>query len=416
MAGAVLGERQETRSEHPNGLQEEDTTAPPAKFAPPRRVPPADVPQTVPVPPNLEFFNGLGGFAADGREYVTILGAGRSIPAPWINVIANPSFGFQVAVEGSGYTWSLGSRENQLTPWSNDPVTDRPGEVIYLRDEESGELWGPTALPIRDEAATYIARHGQGYSRFEHTAHGVALDLLQYVPLDDPIKISRLTIRNTSERPRRLSVTAYVEWVLGPSRTASALSIVTEIDPESGAMFARNPWNMTFGSRVAFADLGGRQSAWTGDRREVLGRNGALDSPAALAGGTPLLQRGGARLDPRCGLQTPVELEPDGGADSAFFLGEAATAADAQSLIARYRAADLDAVLREVIAYWDDLLGTLQVKTPDRSMDIMLNRWMLYQTLACRVWARSAFYQASGGYGFRDQLPDGTAPALSRPG
>ena len=190
---------------------------------------------------------------------------------------------------------------------------------------------------------------------------------------------------------------------------------MTEIDPESGAMFARNPWNMTFGSRVAFADLGGRQSAWTGDRREFLGRNGALDNPTALAGETPLLQRVGAGLDPCCVLQTPVELEPDGVAEIVFFLGEAATAADAQSLIARYRAADLDAVLREVIAYWDDLLGTLQVKTPDRSMDIMLNRWMLYQTLACRVWARSAFYQASGGYGFRDQLQDGTALALSRP-
>jgi len=180
MARAVLVGRHGTLSEQLNRLQEADTTAPP-----PRRVPAADVSQTVPVPQNLEFFNGLGGFAADGREYVTMLGAGRSMPAPWINVIANPSFGFQVAVEGSGYTWSVSSRENQLTPWSNDPVTDRPGEVLYLRDEESGELWGPTALPIRDETAPYTARHGQGYSRFEHTAHGIALDLLQYVPLGD---------------------------------------------------------------------------------------------------------------------------------------------------------------------------------------------------------------------------------------
>jgi cyclic beta-1,2-glucan synthetase len=411
MARAVLGGRHGTLSEQLNRLQEADTAAPP----PPRRVPPADLPQTVPVPQNLEFFNGLGGFAAEGREYVTILGAGRAIPAPWINVIANPSFGFQVAVEGSGYTWSLGSRENQLTPWSNDPVSDRPGEVLYLRDEESGELWGPTVLPIRDEAAPYTARHGQGYSRFEHTAHGIALDLLQYVPLDDPIKISRLTIRNTSGRSRRLSVTAYVEWVLGSSRGASALSVVTELDPETGAMFARNPWNMTFGSRVAFADLGGRQTAWTGDRREFLGRNGTLDSPAALAGEARLSQRVGAGLDPCGALQSPVELEPGGTVEIVFFLGEAATAADAQSLIARYRAADLDAVLREVVGYWDDVLGTVQVKTPDRSMDIMLNRWLLYQTLACRMWARSAFYQASGAYGFRDQLQDGMALALSRP-
>jgi len=410
MARVVLVGRRGTLAEQLNRLRETGTAAPP-----PRRAPSVDVPQTVPVPQNLEFFNGLGGFAADGREYVTILGAGRSIPAPWINVIANPAFGFQVAVEGSGYTWSLGSRENQLTPWSNDPVTDRPGEVIYLRDEESGELWGPTALPIRDEAATYIARHGQGYSRFEHSAHGIALDLLQYVPVEDPIKISRLTIRNTSGRPRRLSVTAYVEWVLGPSRSASALSVVTELDPETGAMLAFNPWNVAFGSRVAFADLGGRQTHWTGDRREFLGRNGTLDNPAALAGETVLSRRAGAGLDPCGALQAPVELEPGATVEIVFFLGEAATAADARSLITRYRAADLDAVLRDVSGYWDGMLGTVRVKTPDRSMDIMLNRWLLYQTLVCRVWARAAFYQASGAYGFRDQLQDGMALAVSRP-
>ena len=409
MARAVLVGRRGTLSEQLASLHEADAAAPP------KRVPSAGALQAVPVPSNLEFFNGLGGFAADGREYVTILGPGRSIPAPWINVIANPSFGFQVAVEGSGYTWSLSSRENQLTPWSNDPVTDRPGEVIYLRDDESGELWGPTAQPIRDETATYIARHGQGYSRFEHSARGIALELLQYVPLDDPIKISRLTIRNTSGRPRRLSVTAYVEWVLGPSRSASALSVVMELDPKTGAMFARNPWNMAFGSRVAFADLGGRQTAWTGDRREFLGRNGTLDNPAALAEGAVLSRRAGAGLDACSALQTPVEIEPGGTVEVVFLLGEAATAADAQSLIARYRAADLDACLHDVLGYWDDVLGTIQVKTPDRSMDIMLNRWLLYQTLACRMWARAAFYQASGAYGFRDQLQDGMALALARP-
>ncbi|HSD42064.1 MAG TPA: glucoamylase family protein [Burkholderiales bacterium] len=411
MARAVLIGRSGTLSEQISRLRETEIAA-----APPRtRVPSGSLPRTVPVPPDLEFFNGFGGFAADGREYVTILGPERAIPAPWINVIANPGFGFQVAVEGSGYTWSLSSRENQLTPWSNDPVTDRPGEVIYVRDEDSGVLWGPTAVPMRHEAAPYVARHGQGYSRFEHAAHGIALDLLQYVPLEDPIKLSRLTIRNTSRRSRRISVTAYVEWVLGPSRAASALSVVTEMDSETGAMFARNPWNTTFGARVAFADLGGRQTAWTGDRREFLGRNGTLDNPAGLAGDARLSQRVGAGLDPCAALQSLVELKPGGTVEILFVLGEAATAADAQSLIARYRAADLDAVLREVVAYWDDVLGTVQVKTPDRSMDVMLNRWLLYQTIVCRVWARSAFYQAGGAYGFRDQLQDGMALALSRP-
>jgi cyclic beta-1,2-glucan synthetase len=409
MARAVLVGRRGTLAEQLERLEVE------AAAPPPRRAPNKEPGPGLAVQPKLEFFNGLGGFAADGREYVTVL-ARRWLPAPWINVIANASFGFQVGVEGSGYTWSLGSRENQLTPWSNDPVIDRPGEVIYVRDEDSGELWGPTALPIRDETASYVATHGQGYSRFEHTAHGIALELVQYVPLADPIKISRLTLRNTSEEARQLSVTAYVEWVLGPSRTASALSIVTEIDPQTGALLARNPWNLAFGSRVAFADLGGQQTAWTGDRREFLGRNGALDSPAALAeDGPPLSKRTGAGLDACGALQAPVDLEPGEAVEIVFFLGQAASEAEAQALIERYRAADLDAVLEEVTDFWDDVLGTIQVKTPDRAMDVMLNRWLLYQTLACRIWARSAFYQASGAYGFRDQLQDGMALALSRP-
>ena len=369
--------------------------------------------------PALEFFNGLGGFAEGGREYVTILGPGQSTPAPWINVIANPAFGFQVATEGGGYTWSVNSRENQLTPWSNDPVSDRPGEVFYLRDDDTGDLWCPTARPVRINTTTYVARHGWGYSRFEHAAHGVAVDLLQYVPLEDPIKISRLTLRNTSGRARHLSVAAYAEWVLGPSRTAAAAFVTTEIDAGSGAMFARNPWSAAFGSRVAFIDLAGRQTDWTGDRREFIGRNGTLDGPAALAGTTPLSNTVGAGLDPCAALRTTVALPANGVVEIVCFLGEAASADDARTLIARYRTADLDAVRSEVGRYWDDVLGRVQVKTPDRPMDIMLNGWLLYQTLACRIWARSAFYQASGAYGFRDQLQDGMAlipggPAITR--
>ena len=216
-------------------------------------------------------------------------------------------------------------------------TSSRPGRTIrsaivrarsfYLRDDDTGDLWCPTALPIRDDAATYVARHGRGYSRFEHAAHGIAADLLQYVPLDDPIKISRLTLRNTSGRTRHLSVTAYVEWVLGPSRTASAPFVTTEIDPDTGAMFARNPWNAAFGSRVAFADLAGRQTDWTGDRREFIGRNGTLESPAALAGAAPLSNTVGAGLDPCGALRTTIELPPNGRVEIVFFLGEAASAA-----------------------------------------------------------------------------------------
>ena len=372
-------------------------------------------PETTPPRLPMEFFNGLGGFAAGGREYVTILGEGQWTPAPWVNVVANSSFGFQVSVEGGGYTWSRNSRQHQLTPWSNDPIGDRPGEVIYVRDEDSGELWCPTALPIRDEGGSYVARHGQGYSRFEHTAHGIGLDLLQYVPLDDPIKISRLTIRNHSTQYRRLSVTAYVEWVLGISRDASAQFVVTESDPDTRAMLARNPWSNEFGEHVAFADLAGKQLAWTGDRTEFLGRNGTLARPAALVGRAPLSNRTGAGFDPCSVLQAPLMLAPNGTIEIVFLLGDATTRAEALSLVGRYRDADLDEVLRSVTEYWEDILGTVQVKTPDRSMDIVLNRWLLYQTLACRVLARSAFYQASGAYGFRDQLQDVMALTVSKP-
>ena len=264
-----------------------------------------------------------------------------------MNVIANPSFGFQVSAEGSGYTWSLNSRENQLTPRSNDPVSDSSGEAIYVRDQDSGDVWTATALPIRNDASRYIARHGQGYSRFEHVSHGIALDLLQFVPLDDPIKISRLKIKNVSGRRRRLSITAYVEWVLGPSRAACAPYVVTEIDPKTGVLLARNPWRMEFGSRVAFADLAGGQRLCTGDRTEFIGRNGTFALPAALASPNPLSNRVGAGLDP-CGvLQTAVEIPPNREVEITFLLGEAETRAEALLLVERFRAADLDELFRE---------------------------------------------------------------------
>jgi len=371
-----------------------------------QRPPPTKSMDVSPALPELEFFNGLGGFTTDGREYVTILGEGQWTPAPWINVIANPSFGFQVSEAGSGYTWSLNSRENQLTTWSNDPVTDPSGEAIYVRDEETGELWGPTVLPIREEAWLYTTRHGQGYSRFEHASHGISLELLQFVPLGDPIKISRLTIENHSSHSRRLSVTAYVEWVLGVSRSRSAHFVVTELDPETGAMLARNAWNGEFAGRVAFADLSGRQTEWTGDRTEFLGRNGTPDHPASLERGDRLSGKVGAGLDPCAALQALVELRAGGRAEIVFFLGEAASTEEARTLVALYRGADLDEILRRVTKHWDNVVGAVQVTTPDRAMNLMLNRWLLYQTLACRVWSRSAFYQAGGAYGFRDQLQD----------
>ena len=359
----------------------------------------------------LEFFNGTGGFDLDGREYVTILRDGQTTPAPWINIIANPDFGCQVSAEGSGFVWAENSRENQLTPWSNDPVTDPAGDALYLQDLDTGQTWTPTALPIRTKGI-YVARHGFGYSSFQHSANGIDANMVQFVPMDAPVRISRLTLHNTSGRSRRLSVTAYCDWVLGTSRSATATQIITEIDSKTGAILARNPRGMAFPGRVAFADLGVDTTSRSCDRTEVLGQTGSMASPARLTG---LSGRAGPGLDPCAALQRTLTLAPGQTVEIVFLLGQSANADDARALILATRARDLSAVLATAKTWWADLLGRVNVRTPDRAMDIMLNGWLLYQTLACRIWARAGFYQASGAYGFRDQLQDGMALTALRP-
>ncbi len=365
--------------------------------------------------PTLEFFNGMGGFDVAGREYVTLLKDAEWTPAPWVNVIANPDFGFLVSADGSGTTWSINAQQNQLTPWCNDPVANPPAEAAYIRDDDSGDLWSATPLPIREPGSSYVVRHGFGYSRFEHTAHDIDVDLLQFVPISDPVKISRLKLVNRSNRIRRLSVTYYAEWVLGNQRSRTAPYIVTEIDPGSCALLARNPWNVDFPERVAFMDMGGRQHCGSGDREEFLGRYGSLAEPAALLRGAALSNRTGAGLDPCGALQSRLELAPGAEVELVLYLGQAASRSDALACIEKYRALDPDAVLKAVTDFWDQTLGVVQVKTPDRSMDMILNGWLLYQTLACRLWARTAFYQASGAWGYRDQLQDVMALCAARP-
>ena len=412
VARAVLLSRRGTlaeqivRSQYPEPV--ERALARPARGA---KSPDARLPQQ-----SLQFFNGLGGFADRGREYVISLNEGLRTPEPWVNVIANPSFGFLVSESGSGFTWSLNSHENQLTSWSNDHIFDTPAEAIYIRDEATGEVWTPTALPVRDETAGYQARHGQGFSRFLHGSRGVALELLQFVPVEDPIKISRLTVRNDTDRVRRLSVTAYAEWVLGSSRSASAPYIITEVEPQSKAILARSAWSGEFGGRIAFADLRGQQTSFSGDRTEFFGRNGTADRPAALERGVPLSGKVGPGLDPCAALQTTIELRPGARVEVVFFLGQTENRDQARDLLMRYRTADLDKVFGEVTRRWDEILDTVKVSTPDPSMDVLLNRWLLYQTLSCRVWARAGFYQVSGAYGFRDQLQDVMALNISKRG
>ena len=368
--------------------------------------------EIAPDPDDLEFFNGTGGFADGGREYVTVLRNGQTTPAPWINVIANPTFGFQVSAEGSGFVWSENSRENQITPWSNDPVADPPGEVIYLRDLDSGAVWTATALPIRGQG-TYVARHGFGYSRFDHAAHDISAEMVQFVPLDAPVKVTRLRLRNTGPSDRRLSVSAYAEWVLGPSRGASLPYIVTRRD-HTGAILATNTYAMAFPGRVAFADLGQETTSHTADRAEFIGVGGSLSDPRGLR--APAFSgRTGPGLDSCAALQRLVTLGPGDTVDVVFLLGQAESDSAASALVKQMRALDPDQMLAEVKEHWSRVLGAVQITSPDRSFDILLNGWLMYQTLACRIWARAGFYQASGAYGFRDQLQDGMALAFAHP-
>jgi cyclic beta-1,2-glucan synthetase len=383
--------------------------------APPRRPAPPEISTRRASTGDLEFYNGYGGFRRDGREYVTILDGGKTTPAPWINVIANPSFGFQVAADGGGYTWCTNSRERQITPWSNDPVSHRPGEVFYVRDEDTGELWTPTATPIRDHASPYIVAHGQGYSRFEHTARGIELVLEQFVDGKDPVKISRLTLRNVSGKPRRLSVTSYVEWVLGSSRRATAAQITTEYDSNQGAIFARNPWHHFFPERVSYSRLSGGIAAWTAVRGDFIGHDGTLDNPAGLASKRKFRGVAGAGHDACAVLQTLVALPASGEAEVVALLGDAVNKAEAHRLVEKYSGINAGEALRATVKSWDALLENVQVKTPDRALDLLMNRWLPYQTLSCRLWGRAGLYQAGGAFGFRDQLQDVMSLAMTRP-
>lgn len=379
------------------------------------RLPSQTYPEATVPPPELSFFNGLGGFHQGGREYVTLLGAEQWTPAPWSNVIANKDdFGFQVTETGGGYTWSINSRENRLTPWSNDAVSDPPGEIVYLRDEDSGSVWSATPLPIR-EAEPYMIRHGQGYTVFEHTSHGISQELLLFVPLAGPVKISLLRLRNRTARKRKLTVTSYNELVLGVQRASTAPYVITEIDKQARTIFAQNPFNNEFATRVAFVATNEELTGATCDRKEFLGRNGAPDRPAALRR-TTLAGRDGAGLDPCAALQTTIELAPHQARELMFILGEAESKTEAQELVAKFtNFGNINDEFEGVLSHWDKLLGTVEVKTPDAALDTMLNRWLLYQTLSCRIWARTAFYQSGGAFGFRDQLQDVMALVYSSP-
>lgn len=367
------------------------------------------------VNPSLDFFNGLGGFTKDGKEYVITLSKQQYTPTPWINVIANEKIGFFVSESGSSYTWSLNSRENQITPWSNDPIVDPSGEVFYIHDQETGETWTPTALPIRSKTSRYLIQHGFGYSHFVHFNHGIKSTLTQFVASEDPVKISRLILENYSTKVKQLSITAYIEWTLGSSRTTNAPFVITELDNQTKAIFAYNPWNRDFNKRISFADFSGKQRSWTCDKKEFIGRNGSLQNPAAIVFDSPLSGTLGAGLDPCAAQNFTVIIPAETKVELCFFLGQVDDRENARALIEKYRKINIEDALNEVKNKWNSVLGKVQVHSPDLATNILLNGWLLYQTLSCRYLARTAFYQAGGAYGFRDQLQDVLALTFAKP-
>lgn len=363
---------------------------------------------------DLQFFNGIGGFSPDGKEYVIDTADSRRTPLPWINVIANPSFGTIVSESGSSYTWFENAHEYRLTPWKNDPVTDACGEAFYIRDEESARFWSPMPLPVRDRSP-YLTRHGFGYTIFEHKEDGIASEVCMYVDTEAAIKFVVVKIRNQSGRIRRLSATGYVEWVLGGLRPRAVMHTVTEIDPTCGALVARNPYNSEFQNYVSFFDVDDPNYLYTTDRTEFLGRNGSLEKPDAMTKSS-LSGKVGSSLDPCAAIQVPFELENGKEREIVFKLGAGKDIHEVITTVKHFQGAQAAArALSKVKEFWQSTLGVIEVETPDASINLLANGWLLYQVLSCRLWGRSGYYQSGGAFGFRDQLQDVLALLYAQP-
>jgi cellobiose phosphorylase len=370
----------------------------------------------------LKYFNGLGGFTDDGKEFVIYLAPDRQTPLPWVNILANSKFGALVSESGAECVWGSNSQNDRLTPWFNDPISDQPGTAIYIRDEDLGVVWSPTPNPIRERDA-YRARHGQGYTTFEHNSHAIEQTLLTFVPVDDaggvPVRIQRLRLRNSSSWQRRLTVTSYATLVLGSDPEETGMHLVTKWDLQSQSLFARNSYEPELSERIVIAASTPTPASFTGDRAGFIGRNRSLRDPSAMEH-EQLNGDVGAGLDPCAALQVTVEIEPGQTAEITFLLGQADDEETARSLVQRFRDPDnVESAFQETCHWWERVLSTIEVGTPEASTNLLLNRWLLYQTLSCRVWGRSAFYQSSGAYGFRDQLQDvmalvHAAPELAR--
>jgi cellobiose phosphorylase len=362
----------------------------------------------------LIFFNGYGGFTPDGREYIIVSTSNKITPMPWSNVIANPKFGTIATESGIAYTWYENAHEYRLSPWNNDPVSDVSGELFYIRDDETGYFWSPTPLPKRGHGK-YVTRHGFGYTVFEHTETGIRTELWVYVAIDDSIKFSSIKIWNDSGRARKLSVYGFVELVLGDLPSKTSMHVVSEIDTSMGAIFARNSYNHDFPEKVSFFQVDNDKISFTCNRTEFIGRNGTLENPAAMKL-AHLSGKSGAGLDPCAAIQVPFEFENGREYELVFKLGSGNNRNDAEALITRYSGFNkAHGAIEKVWQYWKEALGAVQTETPDKSLDVLANGWLFYQTLSCRIWGRSGYYQSGGAFGFRDQLQDVMALIHSKP-
>jgi cyclic beta-1,2-glucan synthetase len=364
---------------------------------------------------DLQFWNGYGGFSSEGDEYVIRLQGGQSTPHPWINVLANERFGAHISGEGAGFTWSSNSRDYQLSPWSNDPVINRPGEAIYVVDRASGKIYSPFAALSRNPQARFETRHGLGYSRFSSDEEGLQINVLQLVAPDQPVKITQVKLRNTTSRALSLKAYGYVEWVLGTNAQRTGPFIVSEFDDANGALIASNPYSIDYHERRSFLMMDGAPDAYTSSRREFIGRYGSVQKPEALLSSSELSGSLETTGDPCGALMRNIALEPGEERQFTLYLGDADNVEELQQVIAFAKSMNIDSTLDAVIGFWKSFVGNVKVETPDASLNNLVNYWLPYQALACRVMARTAFYQSSGAFGYRDQLQDTLAFVLHRP-
>jgi cyclic beta-1,2-glucan synthetase len=365
-------------------------------------------------PPGLQFYNGTGGFSGDGREYMIQTDTTRATPAPWVNVIANANFGTVLSENGSSYTWAVNSQMFRLTPWSNDPVSDEGGEAYYIRDDETGQFWSPMPYPCAS-LDPYLTRHGFGYSVFEHQCNDIRTETSVFVDPTSPVKYVVIKLKNMSSQERRLSTFGYVEWVLGDVRSKSLAHVVTEVEAGCGALYARNSFNPDFSDRLGFFSVSEPECSFSADRSEFIGRNGGLDAPAAMFR-ERLSNRVGAGLDPCGALGVAFKISAGSERQLVYVLGAAGSVAELRTLARKTCGAAAAAeALSKVGAQWRNTLSTIQVDTPDRALDLLINGWLPYQVLSCRFHARSGFYQSGGAIGFRDQLQDSMALVHSHP-